>query len=538
MRILSCLFILLCPSLTLAQVFGPIQEATVPIRQNGVGVMGARGDTLWISPVLNRMICSGSDFSDCLEWTIPENADSVLSGPGRLFSIALGSDTVVTGLGQTADLRGESVQTAYGYYFSEDGGTEWRFEPFPLDDDPPASCDQSSTTYNPDCDIRFTYGGQEYTRIRFTVPQQSPPFDIEFVGNTIFSVNWASGLLRSQDFGQTWERLILPPFDQDSLSPNREYEWDSQFQGVTINRYDPRLDNNLLGFGLDIDTDGRVWMGSAGGLNISTNALTADRDEIVWRHIRNENSSTGLLGNWIIDIEQEPGTPNLWMTNWIATAGDRQGVVMTSDGGVTFSQYLIGERINDLGFNNGIIYAAGDNGLFISKDRGQTWIKQGVIRGPNQFIKPSATFQSVATTISAAERWVWIGTSDGIASTNDDGDTWEVTRVNLPLSGTSPYSASEPLVDTYAYPNPFSPLIHEVTRIKFEVTEPGSVQLRIFDFGMNLVRELVDESYPEGVFEVIWDGQDDAGRLVANAPYIYVVEQNSSKVHGKILVIE
>ncbi|HBX66604.1 MAG TPA: hypothetical protein DEG32_10775, partial [Balneolaceae bacterium] len=123
--------------------------------------------------------------------------------------------------------------------------------------------------YDPDCDIQFTYGGVTYNRIRFTVPELSPPYEVDFKDEVVFSANFSGGLLRSTDFGQTWERVILPPDNVSELTPEEDYLWSSNLSlstgsSVQINRYDPRSDFlfNLRVFGVYIDTQNRVWVGT------------------------------------------------------------------------------------------------------------------------------------------------------------------------------------------------------------------------------------------------------------------------------------
>lgn len=529
MKAYYLLFTLILLSLDVhAQVFGPINTPINSIRQNSVSNMAALGDTLWIGPALNRNI--GNE----VEWFIPVNADSVTFGRGRIFSLSLGQDTVVSGLGFNAPLDEGTVATALGYYFSVDGGDNWRFEPFSLD--PRTQATGCASQLSAGCDTTFTYGGIQYDRIRITVPQQSPPFDVDFSNDVVLSVNWASGLLRSTDFGQNWDRLILPPMNVDSLVPEQSYEWSSNFNGLQLNRYDPLGDVNLLGFGLLIDNSGTTWVGTAGGINISTNALTAPVDSISWRHISFDGSSDGLIGNWIIAIEQEPGTNRIWMTNWSALPNgvDDFGLVYTEDGGQTFRQFLIGERINDITFRNGYVFAAGDNGLFISPDGGETWQKSPRIQSPNAFIKDDARYFSAEAT---SDR-IWIGTSDGIASTDDFGDTWQITRTDVPLDGGNFYQDDTPKVKAYAYPNPFSPSRHNIVRIKFENKRSGNTKIRIFDFSMALVKEVINESLGIGEFEAIWNGFDERGRKVANGTYFYIIEGPDGNINGKISLID
>jgi hypothetical protein len=338
--------------------------------------------------------------------------------------------------------------------------------------------------------------------------------------------------LRSVDFGETWQRVILPPYTTEELLPTNSYNWTSRVNGQEINRYDPRFDNNLLGFGLLIDSKGQVWFGSAGGLNISTNALTAPVDSISWKHIRFSDLSDGLLGNWVIRIREDFNSGRIWMTNWVADPQEDQGLVYTDDGGNTFVQPLIGERINDIGFKDNYVFAAGDNGLFISKDSGNSWIRSPQIQSPNTFIKNSALFYSVASTTNR----IWIGTEDGLASSDDYGQNWEITRVDFPLNGGNVYQPNTGNVNSYAYPNPFSPRIHDVVRIKFDIAESVNIKVRIFDTSMNLIKEIDDSMLDPGTYEAIWDGKDSLGRSLPNGPYIYVIQSGDKQITGKILL--
>ncbi|MBO6524491.1 MAG: hypothetical protein JJ971_11735 [Balneolaceae bacterium] len=536
------IFFLFSLPIAQAQIVGPSESPFFSIRQNGVSTIVANGDTVWTGPSLTMNI------GNSLDWIAPSGLDSIDSGVGRAFSIAVNKDTVFAGLGFTSETLAGNQPAGYGYYISTDGAEAWRFIDFPLDDQPQEICDPNSSEYynpnsledyNPVCDLQFTYGGETYTRVRITVPEQSPPYNVARKGNIMFSASWASGLLRSTDFGETWGRVILPPTNVDLLSPDQTYSWTSQFSfnggsGV-INRFDPRGDNNLLGFAVHIDSQNRVWFGSAGGINVSENALTAPLDSIIWRNYRTNGSSDGILGKWIIEIKEDTTTGKIWMTNWIADGLDRFGVVATNDGGQTFERHLIGEKILGIGFKDGFIFVAGENGLFISSDDGNSWRKSPQIKSPNTFIKETAEFQSVTATNDR----VWIGTTDGIISSDDLGDTWEITRVNFPLSGGNQYDPEAKSVKAYAYPNPYSPTQHELVRIRFEVENPGEVTIRIFDFGMNLVRDLGSYSANStGAHEAVWDGVDGKGRNVANGPYFYMIEGAGSSVNGKILLVD
>lgn len=498
---------LLQPLLSHAQITGPTPpESFNSISQNSVSNMGALGDSLWVGPQLQLNVRNSLDFS------FPEQADSIATGPGRLFSIALAQDTVFAGLGFNDDVPGGgSVQTGLGFHVSTDGGIEWDYIPQPLDD-------ENATT--------ISYGGQQLETVPVIVPQQSPPFNVDFEGSTVFTAAWASGIRRSLDFGQSWERLLLPPATENGLDPERDYDF----------VFDPRLDENFLGFSVMISSTGEVWAGTAGGLHISDNALTAPADQIRWRSVRHNASDDGLLANWIIRIRENPADGSVWMTNWVASSGEQEGLVATYDGGQSFVQHLAGERIYDVIFDGQTVYAAGNNGLFISDDNGESWNQIRQIRTPNGFIKESANYLSLARTTGR----LWVGTTDGLASTADGGENWQLTRVNFPLEGGNQFNPEARSADAYAYPNPYSRRIHEVVRLKFEAPSTGSASIRLYDFGMNFIREL-DSGVPVTggeTYEAVWDGTDGGGRNVANGPVFYQIKVNGEEITGKLLLLD
>jgi len=504
--IFSLLFCFFTFQVASAQITGPtLPENFNSLSQNSVSNMGAFGDSLWVGPLMML------NFRNELDFRFQEGADSIASGKGRMFSIALAADTIFAGLGFNDPQSAGNPQTGFGFHTSTDGGLTWNYVPPPLDD-------RDETT--------FLYGGQSITSIPIIVPQQSPPFDVTFSGSTVFFAGWASGIRRSLDFGETWERILLPPSGITQLRPEDTYDF----------VFDPRIDNNFLGFSVMIDHQNNVWAGTAGGVNISPDALTAPTDSIRWRNSRRTASSTSLLGNWVIRINQNPFDNTVWITNWIATAGDQQGLVSTMDGGLTFRHHLVGERIYDVEFDGEVIYAAGDNGLFISRNNGTSWNQIRQISNPNTFIKASANYLSLAKTTDR----IWVGTTDGLASSDDLGQTWQITRVNFPLRGGNQFFPDARSVNAYAYPNPFSPQVHELARIKFEAPASGNASIRLYDFGMNLIRELdVNVSVTAGqTYEAVWDGTDGFGRLVANGAVFYVVNVGNRSVRGKILVLE
>src|SRR5690606_12024099 len=136
------------------------------------------------------------------------------------------------------------------------------------------------------------------------------------------------------------------------------------------------------------------------------------------------------------------------------------------------------------------------------------------------------------------EAALWAGTGEGLLKSTDGGQTWTAFRVSVPPGGDPAFGDEVPEVEAYAYPNPFTPGADGYCRIRFDAaSDGGSARVRVFDFGMRLVRTL-DAPTRAGANEALWDGLSDDGVRVANGVYFYVVEAGGAEATGKILVLE
>ncbi len=80
---------------------------------------------------------------------------------------------------------------------------------------------------------------------------------------------------------------------------------------------------------------------------------------------------------------------------------------------------------------------------------------------------------------------------------------------------------------TYAlqqnYPNPFNP----TTAIRYEIAEPQTVILSVYDILGRTVRTLVGERQEAGSYQVTWDGRNDSGQPVGSGIFYYRLQAGS-----------
>lgn len=117
-------------------------------------------------------------------------------------------------------------------------------------------------------------------------------------------------------------------------------------------------------------------------------------------------------------------------------------------------------------------------------------------------LRPPSNWWGVDTSFS----WtVWA--FDGIDSTSSSGSPRSLFVTPLPTS----VEASELVTkgeDTFrAYPNPFN----SSTKIRFELAEPSSVSIQIFDVLGRLVADLVSDEFAPGAHDVTWAPSASSG---------------------------
>lgn len=436
-------------------------------------------------------------------------------GTEDIAAVAVRGKDVWVSTAHSVDRNGESLPEGSGLRYSSDGGDTWNVIPQPVD-----TRNVDTLAWNSKSVIRA---------LGITTAVNNITYDIAIAGNAVYICSFAGMARVSRDTGKTWDRVIIPPDHLNSISKSDSLVFDLSPSGGALG-----LQNNLnhRAFSVFAQNDSTIWIGTAGGLNKTTNRGDS------WIKFSKQTQVNPISGNFVVAINEQQATPKpiLWAATVNATDNtEKRGVSFSDDGGVTWKQTLLGEFAHNFGFQGNIVYVPTDNGVFRSSDFGQSWIQTGTIydKSTRQRYTQSKFFAAASNSDT-----VWLAGADGLVKTLDNaanpfGSEWSILHAAKAVASVG---------DTYAFPNPFSP-DDEVVRVHYITGMPAvaTVSLKIFDFGMNLVRTVVQNASREPYrdHDEIWDGRDDSGNSVVNGIYFYHLTVNNGEPRwGKILVIQ
>lgn len=453
------------------------------LKSNAVNDILVHGNNVWIAT--GEGLLRTTD--DGQSWTVYEREDGF--GKGGVSAIDQMGDIVwvATAYDTTTEL-GE-LPAGGGLSFSTDNGDTWQWIPQPVD-----SVDESE--YSPT-----------------TTHIQNITYDIAISDSAIWIASWGGGLRTSSitEMGEHWRVVTVDglPFDVSN--------------------------NNFIHMAFSIIVfEEQLWAGSAAGIHKSTdNGRT-------WTTYNHQNQPEGISGNFVVAIGHQSYKEKSIV--WAATVeavdeSEYRAVSKTEDGGLTWTICLEGEFAHNFAFDDSVVYAATDNGLFKSLDFGETWASFPQIYD-SESREGIYTMKTYSVDVGPTGT-LWVGSADGLARTTDNGVTWKIFRAyKVPGEGNTP--------KTYAYPNPFSPLRHNqiggdgYVRFQYRTTRSTTVTVQVYDFGMNLVRTVVEEKIRsiQGDYAEVWDGRNEIGDMVANGVYFYKISLSDTEpLWGKVMVV-
>lgn len=123
---------------------------------------------------------------------------------------------------------------------------------------------------------------------------------------------------------------------------------------------------------------------------------------------------------------------------------------------------------------------------------------------------------------------------DDISLPNTGG--WDIFMAKL-SSGSSSEDSFLPSASIAAlgnHPNPFS----TQTTICYELKEPASIKIDVYNLKGQLVNTLVNDSKSTGRHNAVWNGRDMQGKDVANGVYFYTLTTGSHSSTRKLIVMK
>lgn len=470
------------------------------------------GDTVWFATGSGIMRTINNFVSFQHYYGISPFGEDDISG----FVVKDNFIVVATAISQ--EISGENIPVGTGIKVSTDRGLSWNSFPQPVDGSG---------------DSNIVYGNNTLYALPVVVPQQNLAYDIAVTrtkntanGITIWITSFAGGLRKSTDYGTTWQRVVLPPDNLDSININ--------VTGYTFS-LNPRNNLNHRAFTVEALNDSTIIVGTANGINISTDWGSS------WKKSNFQNSGSGInrvSGNFVVNLHIQKF--NNKQIIWAATRkaedpNELNAISYTTNLGQSWRYTLKDISPNNISSKDSLIYAETDAGLWRANFGLFDWSKPSIIYDEitKDVLKTSSFYSG-----SNIGDTLYFGSSDGLLKTIETGQPW--------LGRWKIYRAMQVInldsdIKTYAAPNPFSPST-EVTRIFYKTGKTTArVTIKIFDFGMNPVRTLIQNATrtnPDELF-TMWDGKNNSGYQVANGVYFYRIEiDDDPPVWGKILVLQ
>lgn len=494
-------------SLLLSLLTATVSIAAVPVSPGGAPSSRLRGNTLGDILWTGTDLWAGTDFGLARRtgqgWRT--YGSDVGLGRGSIAAVASdGSGIWVSTIYDTSVSGGGTLQAGDGLSFSLDGGNSWQH----LDN----------------AAIFSTLTGGPRTGIN------NGAFGLAAGGGTVWAAFFAGSLIRSRDNGRTWER-VLPDGSQNIDYTNGE-------RGLGQRTF------SVLAAG---DT---VWVGTAAGVARSSDGGNT------WKRFRSESEPDGrhrlgsISANWVVTLSrQQAGRQTLIWAGVKSTGmpGEVEDATFSSDGGETWHASSLGESAWNFAFQDLVVWAATDHGLFTCESPGAPWrrveITDPVIR---------ETLRGSFVGVETVGDTVWVGAENGMGCSTDRGETWAIIQGPLGTraiddGGVFPSGGDADPAETYAFPTPFSPARDELVRLRYSLSTDVRVTIAIYDFAGRSVKLLVEDEARSGAGETgraglcgeNWDGRDERGDLVANGVYFYrITTSKGHRAFGKIVVLD
>ena len=387
-------------------------------------------------------------------------------------------------------------------------------------------------------------------------------------------------LYASSDGGRTWE----------TVSEGNGYmfcQCMAQFEDLKIDPLNPQFMLGSFAWTFLRSTDGgETWRPSIFGGGVSTvssyDHLVVDPTQTGGYFLVGSNRDLFWSGDWggtwekrtdglpaaredgeagISSIAPDPSAPGVIY----ATIAD--SIWKSADQGkhwAYFTRMAEGHSIYQLAIHpqdTQRMYAATPQGLYLSQDRGRTWVLL-VTTEANRGFRMRLRFDA-----RDMQRFYWV-TGPQLLETRDGGQTWRSLGDDLagrpwfndvaidPLDPEVIYAATpwgvfrldtrlvitavvseqtEPVLFALHpnYPNPINP----TTTLRFSLPQAGEVELSIYNLMGQRVANLVRGVQEAGPHVLQWNGRDEQGRELASGVYFYHLQAGAQVETRKLLLL-
>lgn len=368
-------------------------------------------------------------------------------------------------------------------------------------------------------------------------------YDIAYSKHYVWIVSWAGGLrrLHLESDNAVWERIPLPLDNDTSLNTCSDDIY-AEEDGINIisdymlNPRDPSDGGNHNHKGFSVLAYGdTIWVGTANGIN---RGIIEEKGCINWQHYY--FPVDGITGNFVVGLARQiwMGEQIIWAVTVNADTEEERGLSYTTNDGDTWQSVpdLTNVRVYNVEAQDSIILVSSEDGLWTSTDR-INWSladppAENDVVSSREILSTTVYSAVVDTRIGENDPTIWIGTPDGVAHlSNLFSDDWNVIQAE--------YDPNE----VYAYPNPYSPYVHNQLNddgwVRFHIKgePPPILKMQIYDFSL---REVFSKTFnfAEISGAIKWNGRDSNGRIVANGIYFVQLKWSSYEEWIKLAVVK
>jgi len=286
-----------------------------------------------------------------------------------------------------------------------------------------------------------------------------------------------------------------------------------QDEASTIARdgYVPRSDQPALSTGIRTRADNRVLT----GYEVYRLISGQENNESTWVQLTAEQISTTNY-----EDEGWDGLPNgtyRWGIKAIYTAGVASGAA--------FSNPLVKE--NQFGTIVGFVRRSNNQGIAGATVTAGTYSATTNSAGAYSLVLPVGVYDVTATATGFNPR-----TYEGIVVAPNQN-----TTLNIVLTSVSNEDELSPVTATALkgnMPNPFNP----ETTIRFDILEPCTVTIEVYNVKGQKVRTLLSEPKANGRHSVVFNARDDQGNMLSSGVYFYRFKAGSYTSTRKMLLME